>query len=123
MALDHFAPARIAHGVRSVEDSALLDELGERGIHLELALTSNVQTGCVRGLTNHPFADLLRSGLSVSLNTDNRTISGTTLSAEYAAAGLSRAELARSVELAARATFLPASEREALVGRVRAWCA
>ena len=123
VALDQFAPARIAHGVRSVEDPALLDELGERGIHLELALTSNMQTAAVPDLARHPFAVLLRRGLSVSLNTDCRTVSGTTLAEEFALAanvlGLSLAELARAAEHAAAAAFLSAEQRRSLVTRFR----
>ncbi len=69
---------------------------------------------------------MLRLGLDVGLSTDNRTISGTTLSEEYALAaealGLSWAELARATALAAEATFLPADARRELADRVRdAW--
>jgi adenosine deaminase len=85
-----------------------------------------VQTGAVREPSRHPFAGLLRGGVSVGLNTDNRTISGTTLSDEYALAagalGLSWAELARATALAAEAAFAPVAARRALVRRVQdAW--
>jgi adenosine deaminase len=118
-ALRLFQPCRIAHGVRSVEDRLLLEALLEQGVHLEMALTSNLQTHCVARLEDHPFRDLLRSGVPVSLNTDNRTISGTTLSSEYAAADLELGELAHVVELAAQASFLPPAQRDQLIARVR----
>ena len=99
-------------------------ELRDRGVHLEMALTSNVQTGAVADLAGHAFIALLKAGLSVSLNTDCRTISGTTLSAEYGAAadalGLSLGDLARATQHAAGATFLPDEQRRALVDMVRA---
>jgi adenosine deaminase len=82
-----------------------------------------MQTGAIRELSRHPFPVLLRRDVSVSLSTDNRTISGTTLSDEYALASdvlnLSWAELARATVLAARAIF--ALQRE-LVHRIQsAW--
>jgi adenosine deaminase len=125
-ALALLGPDRIAHGVGAAEDAELVSELRDRGLHLEMAIRSNVQTGAVREPSRHPFAALLRGGVSVGLNTDNRTISGTTLSDEYALAagalGLSWAELARATVLAAQATFAPADARRVLVRRVQdAW--
>ena len=125
-ALAVLAPDRIAHGVGAAEDADLVSELRDRGLHLEMAIRSNVQTGAVEEPSRHPFAILLRRGVSVGLNTDNRTISGTTLSDEYALAagalGLSWAELARATVLAAQATFAPVDARHALVRRIQeAW--
>jgi adenosine deaminase len=125
-ALAQLAPDRIAHGVGAAADPDLVAELRDRGLHLEMAIRSNVQTGAVTEPARHPFAALLRAGVSVGLNTDNRTISGTTLSDEYALAagalGLSWAELARATTLAAEASFAPVAARRELVARIRdAW--
>jgi adenosine deaminase len=125
-ALALLRPDRIAHGVGAAADAELVAELRDRGVHLEMAIRSNVQTGSVEEPSRHPFAALLRRGVSVGLNTDNRTISGTTLSDEYALAagelGLSWSDLARATVLAAQATFAPADTRRALVHRVHdAW--
>jgi adenosine deaminase len=125
-ALTVLAPDRIAHGVGAAPDPELVAELRARQVHLEMAIRSNAQTGAVLEPSRHPFASLLRDGVSVGLNTDNRTISGTTLSDEYALAtdalGLTRDELARATELAARASFAPAEAKRELIGRVRdAW--
>jgi adenosine deaminase len=125
-ALTLLAPDRIAHGVGAAADAELVSELRDRQTHLEMAIRSNVQTGAVQEPSRHPFAALLRGGVSVGLNTDNRTISGTTLSDEYALAagalGLSWAELARATALAAQATFSPVDARRELVRRVQdAW--
>jgi adenosine deaminase len=125
-ALALLGPDRIAHGVGSADDGALVTELRERRVHLEMAIRSNVQTGCVPHPGRHPFARLARLGVHVGLSTDNRTISGTTLSDEYALAaealGLTWAELVRATERAAEAAFVPAETRAALARRVReAW--
>jgi adenosine deaminase len=125
-ALTLLAPDRIAHGVGAAQDARLIAELRDRGLHLEMAIRSNVQTGAVEDLSRHPFAALLRSGVSVGLNTDNRTISGTTLSDEYALAaealGLTWVELGRVTTLAAEATFAPAEVQQRLAQAVRdAW--
>ena len=110
-ALELFAPDRIAHGIGAADDRTLVAELRERGTHLEMALRSNVQTGATADLKLHPFRRLLRAGVSVGLNTDNRTICGTSLSDEYELAagtlGLTWAELARATACAAEAAFLP----------------
>jgi len=125
-ALALLAPGRIAHGVGAADDADLVSELCDRGVHLEMAVRSNMQTGAVRELSRHPFPALLRRGVSVSLSTDNRTISGTTLSDEYALASdvlnLSWAELARATVLAARAIFAPIDVQRELVHRIQsAW--
>jgi adenosine deaminase len=125
-ALALLAPDRIAHGVGVVQDPQLVSELRERGLHLAMAIRSNVQTGAVADLSRHPFPALLRGGVSVGLNTDNRTISGTTLSDEYALAadtlGLSWTELARATTQAAEATFAPIAVRQRLAKAVSdAW--
>lgn len=121
-ALRLFEPARIAHGVRAAEDADLVAQLRATGVHLEMALTSNVQTACVREISEHPFRELLRQGVSVGLNTDNRTISGTTLSAEYAIArrvlGLSTEDLKRATLAALEAAFLCPAQRESLAAAV-----
>ncbi|MEZ4940842.1 MAG: adenosine deaminase [Saprospiraceae bacterium] len=78
-----FAPQRIGHGVRSVEDPSLVDFLREHKIHLEVCPTSNIQTNVYPGLPDHPIDKLYRSGVSLGINTDARTISNVTLTDEY----------------------------------------
>jgi len=82
--LDHFRPSRIGHGVRSAEDTALMRRLRQAQIHLEVCPTSNLQTNIYPTLADHPVDRLYRSGISVGINTDGRTISNTTLDREYA---------------------------------------
>jgi len=76
-------PERIAHGPLAIEDPALLEELKRRGVTLDLCPTSNVQAGIVASLEAHPLARLHRAGVSVTLSTDDSTVSDITLSEEY----------------------------------------
>jgi adenosine deaminase len=81
--IQHFHPSRIGHGVRSAEDQKLLDYLLEEDIHLEVCPTSNVQTNIVDTINDHPVDRIYKNKNSMSINTDCRTISNTTLSREY----------------------------------------
>ncbi len=81
--LEHFAPTRLGHGVCSIEDPELLEYLREHQIHLEACPTCNVQTNCYDTYADHPIDKLYRAGISVSVNTDTRTINNITLNQEY----------------------------------------
>jgi len=81
--LNNFKPKRIGHGVRSIEDSSLIDHLIEHNIHLEICPTSNIQTNVFDKMENHPIDELYKAGISISINTDSRTISNITLAGEY----------------------------------------
>jgi len=81
--LRRLAPSRIGHGVRSVEDAELLDRLRRDGIHLEVCPTSNTQIGLCTDYRHHPIDRLYRAGVSLSVNTDQRTITDVSLSREY----------------------------------------
>ncbi|MFL5779185.1 MAG: adenosine deaminase [Chloroflexota bacterium] len=79
-------PDRIAHGPGAADDADLCRELIDRGVTLDLCPTSNVQAGIVPDLAAHPLARLHRRGMSVTLSTDDLTVSDVTLSDEYARA-------------------------------------
>ena len=81
--LQYFKPKRIGHGVRSAEDKALLDHLVQNEIHLEVCPTSNVQTDVFHQIHDHNINKIFESGVSMSVNTDCRTISDVTLDSEY----------------------------------------
>lgn len=81
--LKHFRPSRIGHGVRSIEDKFLLEFLKQQYIHLEVCPTSNIQTDVFDTIENHSADKIYRSGVSMSINTDARTISNITLANEY----------------------------------------
>lgn len=81
--LEHFHPTRIGHGVRSIEDPVLIDYLKKQDIHLEVCPTSNIQVNVFDVIENHPADKLYNAGVSMSINTDCRTISDVTLNGEY----------------------------------------
>ncbi len=76
-------PERIAHGLTAIEDPELCQELIARGVTLDVCPTSNWQAGTVPSVAAHPLARLHRAGVSVTLNTDDTTVSDITLSEEY----------------------------------------
>jgi adenosine deaminase len=76
-------PQRIGHGVRSAEDPRLMAHLAASGVTLEVAITSNVQTGAALSRAQHQLATLVAAGVRVALCTDNPTVSGTRLTREY----------------------------------------
>jgi adenosine deaminase len=115
---------RIGHGTRLREDPALVAEARERGIGIECCLTSNIQTHAAASFDTHPLRAYFDAGLQVSLNTDNRLMSGTDLITEYLLAarhlGFSFDELAQLARNGFTNAFLPEVERAALLGRVDA---
>lgn len=99
---------RIGHGIRAVSDPSLLRELRDRGIALEVCPTSNVRTGAVRSLAEHPLRALFEAGVMVTLNSDDPGIFGCTLAGEFEAAqgmGFSEQELSQMAENARRSAF------------------
>lgn len=74
--------SRIGHGVRSIEDESLLNELVNKNIHLEICPISNRDTGAIEDFSKYPILFYLNRGISVSLNTDNRTVSNTNYNKE-----------------------------------------
>ncbi len=77
---------RIGHGIRAVDDERLLAELAARQLPLELSLSSNVKTGAVRSLAEHPARRIWEAGVPIVLNTDDPALFGTKLRNEFAAA-------------------------------------
>jgi len=125
--------ARVGHGVRLADlldrpqGPDVLQEVLQRGLHLEVCPTSNVQTGAAASIATHPIGVLWRAGVSLSFHTDNRLMSRTSASREaallVAQAGLDWADLQRMSLLAARASFLPEAVRQAAAASVQAWSA
>jgi adenosine deaminase len=122
-AIEELGADRLGHGVRAIEDSSVARLVRERRVTLEVCLTSNLQTGVVRSLLHHPLADLLYLELPVTLNTDDPSVSDTTLTDEYQLAlealRLPPARLGQLIEQGVQAAFLPEAERAALSARIR----
>jgi aminodeoxyfutalosine deaminase len=83
LALD---PDRIRHGIRSIEDPGVLAEILERGLVLDVCPTSNVRTGVVPSLAEHPLPKLRAAGVPCTINTDDPAMFGTNLAREHEAA-------------------------------------
>jgi adenosine deaminase len=81
--LQYFGPSRIGHGVRSIEDSKLVQHLRKNKIHLEICPSCNVLINVYDNYKDHPIDDLYKAGVSLSVNTDTRTITNVTLNKEY----------------------------------------
>jgi adenosine deaminase len=122
-ALAVFEPERIGHGVRAAEDPALLDELARRGTALEVCPSSNVDSGVVASLAEHPLPRLVQAGVRVTLNTDDPSLSAITLSEEYrrvlAFMPLTLDDVKRMIITAAEAAFLPPEARRELAAAFR----
>jgi adenosine deaminase len=110
---------RIGHGTRLIEDPELTQYVNDRRIALEICLTSNVQTRVTDSYETHPLREYFDRGLNVTLNTDNRLMSGTTLTDEYVHAaenlGFTVDELAGIALNGFESAFLPWEERVMLI--------
>jgi adenosine deaminase len=116
---------RIGHGVRITED-IVDDKLGrlagwvrDRRIALEMCPTSNLQTGAVSSIAGHPITALKDLGFRVTLNTDNRLVSGTTMTREMSLlveeAGWTVEDLRTVTVNAVKSAFIAFDERNALI--------
>ena len=114
---------RIGHATRLYEDESLTQYVNDRRIALEICLTSNVQTRAVESYGDHPLRQYFDRGMNVVLNTDNRLMSGTTLTDEYAHAattlGFSFDELCEIALNGFASAFIPWEERERLITAAR----
>jgi adenosine deaminase len=81
--LEKVRPARIGHGIRSIEDEGLVAHLVSHQVHLEVCPGSNLQTGVSPSLAAHPIDRLYRLGVPLGISTDTRTITDVTLNREY----------------------------------------
>jgi adenosine deaminase len=125
-AIQYCGAHRIGHGTRLIDDIAIADgkavKLGElaqyvldKRIPLEICLLSNVQTGAARSLAEHPFRIFYQEKFRVTLNTDNRLMSDTTMTKEFEAAqetfGLSLNDFEKITINAMKSAFLPYDRR------------
>ncbi len=123
--LREFQPSRIGHGVRSIEDPALVEHLIRERIHLEVCPTSNLQTGISRDYAEHAVDKLYRTGVPLSISTDTRTITNITLNEEYENLAQHFAwtedDFAACNEAAIDAAFIDDSAKEALKKQLTAF--
>jgi len=115
-AIHNLGSHRIGHGTRLREDGDLLNYVNDHRIPLEVCPTSNVQTGAVSSLSAHPLKFYFDYGLRVTINTDNRLITDTTVTKELWVAhkelGLSLDDLATIIVSGFKSAFLPFREKQ-----------
>src|SRR5947208_4590677 len=132
-AIQYCGAHRIGHGTRLIDDIAISDgkavKLGDlaqyvldKRIPLEICLISNVHTGAARSLSEHPFKIFYQEKFTVTLNTDNRLMSDTSMSKEFAAAattfGLTIGDFEKITINAMKSAFLPYRQRCDLIYNV-----
>ncbi len=109
-ALDNLGPHRIGHGTSAGRDPELIKRLAADGVYVEVCLSSNLQTGAVAKLSEHPLPKFLEAGVKVALCTDNPTVSSTSLAREYALAmetfGFSEDDIRQLAKMSCAGTFL-----------------
>jgi len=123
-AIRELGAERIGHGVKAVEDPALMAYLAENGIGIESCLTSNIQTSTVASLARHPLKAFLEQGILATLNTDDPAVQGIEIDHEYRvaapAAGLSQQQIRTAQENGLKIAFLSEAEKAAVRARVAA---
>jgi aminodeoxyfutalosine deaminase len=126
-ALEDLGADRIGHGVRAIEDPALLLALKERQVPLEVNPTSNVRLHVYRRLAEHPFSHLDRMGLLLTIGSDDPPLFNTTLTREYEALalefGYDRADIARIARNGFACSAAPDDLKRALLDEFDAFLA
>ncbi|HEV2150605.1 MAG TPA: adenosine deaminase, partial [Longimicrobiaceae bacterium] len=120
----HYCKAhRIGHGTRLFEDPDLMQYVKDFRVPIEICLTSNVQTRAVRSFAEHPLRLYYDEGIVLSLNTDNRLMSATTVTEEYWRAhqhlGFTWEELTDIALMSFDSSFLHFEEKQRMIGEVR----
>lgn len=121
----HYCGAhRIGHGVRLAEDGDLMNYVNDHRITLEVCPSSNVQTRAVADLASHPAHFYLDYGIRVTINTDNRLITDTSVTDElwlaHTEMGFTREEIKQTILMGFKSAFLPLRERRRLLLEVSA---
>jgi aminodeoxyfutalosine deaminase len=126
-ALRELGAERIGHGTSSPQDPALLAHLVEHRIPLEVCPTSNIATGAVASLEQHPIKEMYAAGAVVTVNSDDPPMFGTTLNREYEVAagllGLDEVGVAELARTAVRASYLDEAGKQDLLAEIDAYVA
>lgn len=124
-ALDVLGADRIGHGVRAIEDPALMERLVRDAVPLDVCPSSNVAIGLFPSLETHPFADFWRAGVTMTVSSDDPPFFATSLTDELRhvvrIGELTRSDLAELQRRAARVSFASPSVRAELIEAIDAW--
>ena len=122
-ALDALGAARVRHGIRSVDDASLVDELRDRELVLDVCPISNLRTGAVGTLSDHPLRRLVTAGVHCSVSTDDPAMFDTDLTRDYDAASSLGLSPRRAYEAGVRGALCDASTKARLreIGETFGW--
>lgn len=113
VAIEDLHARRIGHGTTLLQDAAVLDLVLSRSVTIEVCLTSNLHTGAIARIAEHPLPKMLRAGVSACINTDNTLLSETTAAIEHERAlgipGMTPALLERAIGFGHQGKFSPSS--------------
>ncbi len=116
--------SRISHGVRAIEEPALVEEIAERGIVLEVCPTSNIATKVFASYEEHPLRTLHEAGVKLTLGSDDPPYFGATIGGEYAVArerfGFEEGELLSITRTAVQGSFAEDAVKRSLLNRITA---
>src|SRR3954454_17008228 len=122
-ALHYCGAHRIGHGVRLREDGDLLNYVNDHRVPIECCPSSNVQTGAVADMATHPFKFYLDFGIRVTINTDNRLITNTTVTRELSIVsrqfGLDASDIRNILVAGFKSSFPPFHDRAQLARKVQ----
>ena len=125
-ALNLLQVSRIDHGNRSLEDTALVDELVKRKMPLTVCPLSNLQLKVVQQMTSHPLADMLGKGMMVTVNSDDPAYFGGYINENYRAAAnalnLTKEQIAQLAKNSFEASFLDQQEKRRMIEKVDTFC-
>ncbi|MBQ2899403.1 MAG: adenosine deaminase [Oscillospiraceae bacterium] len=117
-----YGTKRLGHGVRSLEDPALIEKIASEGITLELCPTSNLHTCMFPCIEEYPLRKLMEAGVRVTINTDNMTVSNVTLGSEFrkliAAFDLTDEEIKDIARNSVRASFASEETKKILLEKI-----
>lgn len=123
--LRELRPDRLGHGVRSVEDPAVLQQVAEAGIALEVCPVSNVALGVYATVEEVPIPELLSAGVPLALGADDPLLFGSRLAGQYAvvraAHGLDDAAIAELARMSVRSSLAPDDVRSRLLSGIDGW--
>jgi len=115
---------RIGHGTRAGEDPTLLDYLLEKNLPIDMCPLSNVRTGVVPSLAAHPIRQFFEMGLTVTVNTDDPKMFGTSLAQEFSTLekelGFERRDIMKLTRNAVQASWLPEEEKTQMANKLLA---
>ena len=118
-----FGTKRVGHGIRAVDDNTLVNRMVNEDILFEVCPTSNLQTGASISYKEHPLRELFDQGASVLINTDNRTVSDTTLNEEIKymveAQGYTFDDIKQMMIMGAKHAFLSENEKNELINLLK----